>query len=473
MKKALAMALGAMLVAGAVQASAASQIDFSGYMRPQVMANSNNGLGYDKDSKVTDSYIQNRLRLNMAFHATDEVSVYWRLHALNGARWGANKPEDTAATTKYAYGQVKQDWGTISVGKLKDDFGRVGLESLGWNVWGVDDDVTDGGVYSYGDKEYDGIHWANRYDSGFQMVVAGYRLDDAKAGVTYTLTDDLTNPFDGGAIKTKNTQSTDLIILQPSQHWDGGGAALTLTYLKARTDSGFPVGYYSSIANGTGGDPIEVPPYNEYSFSPSFSNTWGDFSLHAAAKMGWGEYESYTAGKVKAEGQTAYVDGDFNYGPGHVNLAAWWVSGDDGSGDKSKGLLDMGSTFAPLLVVHNAAEGQVSEGNAIAEANALSSKGFGAANSNHMAAMLSGGHSLSDDVTLNYAAAYLTLNKVAEGRKKDIGTEIDLGLQVQLLDNLEFRSTAGYLMAGKALADADNKKPEDAYSWYNTLYFRF
>jgi hypothetical protein len=58
MKKALAMALGAMLVAGAVQASAASQIDFSGYMRPQAIMNNNANFSTDKDSIYNDTYIE-------------------------------------------------------------------------------------------------------------------------------------------------------------------------------------------------------------------------------------------------------------------------------------------------------------------------------------------------------------------------------------------------------------------------------
>jgi len=94
---------------------------------------------------------------------------------------------------------------------------------------------------------------------------------------------------------------------------------------------------------------------------------------------------------------------------------------------------------------------------------------------------LNGNHSLTGDFRLTWALAYLALNKVREGASRSIGFETDLGFQFKLLDNLEWRSTFGYLFAGRAF-DGYGGSPSprgagysaaDACSWYNTLTFNF
>jgi hypothetical protein len=225
----------------------------------------------------------------------------------------------------------------------------------------------------------------------------------------------------------------------------------------------------------------EKPSYTLYAINPAVTHSFGDFAIHAEGYMGWGKWkEYYGAEETKISGYAAYLDFDYNYGPGNVNLAAWWASGPDDKADSDKitGAVDMGSGFAPLVVAYgsNAHGWNYGPNNAVEIANGLN----GAAGTqiapmaNHMAIDLNGAHAFTDDLTLTYAVAWLNLNETSENGEKEIGWEADLGLQIQLLDNLHFGTTFGYLMAGDALkTPGSTKDAEDAYSWLNTLTFNF
>jgi len=178
-----------------------------------------------------------------------------------------------------------------------------------------------------------------------------------------------------------------------------------------------------------------------------------------------------------------------------VTLAGWWASGTKDGDEDANDLVDFGA-FAPFVVAYGNAynngwnlgyydgtptsKGDATKNkqtNAVAMANELSGVNGGGESgmANHMALALMGAHAFTDDVTLQYGLGYLALNQAKEGRKKDIGYEADLGAKVQLMDNLSFTTSFGYLVAGKALEVEVNgsKEKADAYSWYNTLTFNF
>jgi len=110
---------------------------------------------------------------------------------------------------------------------------------------------------------------------------------------------------------------------------------------------------------------------------------------------------------------------------------------------------------------------------------------------------------------MHYALAYLALNNpnyrvldrahatggVVDGasyvdQDKDLGFEANLGFSFQLLDNLSFVTSFGYMFNGDAYKSlrgynyavdaAGNESikavwddPDDSYVWYNTLTFSF
>ena len=116
------MALGAMMVAGsAAPAAAASQVDFSGYYRAYFMNDYN--LNYGDEDKRNDSFFVNQLNLDFVFRPTDELAVFWELRAPDHQYWGAPTwGNQSAVTTRFIYGEIKQDWGTIDIGRLAPSF---------------------------------------------------------------------------------------------------------------------------------------------------------------------------------------------------------------------------------------------------------------------------------------------------------------------------------------------------------------
>ena len=473
MKRALAMALGAMLVAGsAVPAAAKSQIDFSGMYRTYMYGVWNPNFAVEKDDEGNlndlydnDFFLVDRLQLDFGFHATDEVSVYWRLRAPARSKWGQ---EDTSLMSRYYYGQVKQDWGTISAGRLKDGFADLGLASLGYAPDGPDVNAT--GILPFDiDDPLSGIHYVNRTDGGFQFAAAIMRPETGR----YIAADGTRGYHD---------ETKDLFVIEPAYFWDGGGASFGIHYLRDHVQGA-----------------TAKPAYKEYAINPAFFQSFGDIAVHFEAKAGFGKAannEDWNA-EEKSSGYAAYLDADYNYGPGDVALAGWYAAGPKAKkeGDnKAQGTVGMGDNFAPLIVAYgangnfwwyNALKGNpmlpdVSP-NAVALANVNAATDQMDADqqytANHWAAALMGAHAFTDDLTFTYAVAYLNLLKVDPGYKKNIGYEADLGLQIQLLDNLHLGTTIGYLIAGDALkeggSEGNGKKPDDAYSWFTTLTFSF
>jgi hypothetical protein len=435
-------------------------IDFSGHYRMFQQNYWNQGFD-DKDNKSSDSFFTNRLQMDFGFHATDEVSVYWRLRAPVKQRWGDSS--GTTLKSQYYYGEVKQDWGTVAVGHLNDSRNMFGLASLGWVPDGPDVNATGFDPFDINDAT-DGIHYLNRWDNGFQLAAGYLRL-----GVVPNLRDG-------------DDQTADLFVIEPAFLWDGGGASLGLHYLRD---------------NASDYDAAKVLPQDGalklFRINPAIAHSFGDFSVHFEGMAAWGSQEKYIEPAMKdvdVEGYAFYMDVDYNYGPGNVNLAGWWAAGpgnNDGDG-KIKGQVGF-EDFAPLIVAYNHSygwnRGSYTRGNkavdAVQVANQLSGPLTADDTANHWGIDLNGTHAFTDDLTLTYALAYLALNKTAEGSKKSIGVEADLGLQIQLLDNLHFGTTFGYLFAGDALkgyeggtrGDFARTDAEDAYTWLNTLTFSF
>jgi len=480
MKRALAMALGAMLVAGsAVPAAAKSQVDFNGMYRtymygvwnPQVTTEKVPGSENKNPDYDSDFFLADRLQLDFGFHATDEVSVYWRLRAPSSQRWG-QYDSSSSIMSRFFYGQVKQDWGTLSVGRLKDGFADLGLASLGYAPAGPDVNAT--GVLPFDiDDPVSGIHYVNRTDGGFQMAAAIMRPTTMQYGY-------FKRPSDGkwveGSTVGFHDETSDLFVLEPAYFWDGGGASFGIHYLRDHVQS----------------DTMKAA-YKEYSINPAFMQSFGDFAVHFEAKAGFGKAPGEGDQEVKSSGYAAYLDADYNYGPGNVALAGWYAAGpkEKKEGDnKTTGTVGMGGSFAPLIVSYGlngtpatwyGGTNVIESANENAAFNMTKDAFDEQGNANHWAAALMGAHAFTDDLTFTYALAYLNLLKVDPGYKKNIGYEADLGLQIQLLDNLHLGTTIGYLIAGDALKpgpnqsvfDGSGKKPDDAYSWFTTLTFSF
>ena len=456
-KRLLALGLGALLLAGsAATASAASQVDFSGYYRAH-FSNLWNRTYDTSEDRTSDSGFFNRFNMDIGFHATDEVSVYWRMRAPASYRWGGAAADNNAQTV-FVYGEAKQDWGKVSIGRLAAKFYFTGLANLGWQPMGADGSaiITLMNPFNISDDEHDGIRYANRWDN-FQLVAQFSRLASE--------TPDVTN---------EDSKSSDFYLLEGAYFWDGGGASLGFHYLNHNTNT-------ANATNNTANATNRNAALKAFYLNPAVSHRWDSgFGLHFEGKAGWGkdDMSKYEARAEKLRGYGFYLDLDYNYGPGNVNLAGWWTSGDDGTDpDKRKDFVGMGRNFKPLLIAYGRTAGHRltgTRGGVVREASgSFAGLNFdGGDVSNHWVIDLNGNHKLAKDITMTYALAYLSLTKAAEGQKKDLGWEADLSFQIQLLDNLKLGTSFGYFAPGDALKVGDDSAAA-TYAWFNTLTFSF
>lgn len=373
------MGLGALMVAGsAAPASAASHIDFSGYYRIMYMSETNTGHGRESQS-FTDSYFQDRLNFDITFSPTDEISVYWRLRGPGSyQRWGRYNKNDKGLYTQYIYGEIKQDWGTILIGRMSDDLDCAGLCTFGYMPENIPV-YTNVGPFDRGDI-MDGIRYSYDWDNGFSILAQYVKLgnNDQDGGTI----DGSKGYWDaaGNWVDTNPNGASDQdynrIQVQVAYAWDGGGASLHGFYDRDAQGNGPATLGYGAQYNWVtvpGGHALRLNKVEQWGLNPAIMHTWGDFSVHFEGMATWGQAE-YTyrnaAGKkgtadVDGQGYGAYLDFDYNYGPGNVTLASWWVSGSDvdemynrdGSfkaNPESDSIADIvGGNFYPLLVAYN------------------------------------------------------------------------------------------------------------------------
>ncbi len=586
MKRVLALTLGASLAAfSAAPAEAASHIDFSGYYRVTFFNSTN--LGHHSEPRsFTDSFFMDRFNIDLAFHPTDEVSVFWRLrgpdHTYDNNRWGSGRAPQM--NTMFVYGRVVQDWGTVYVGRLNDAFDNFGLATLGRS--GLWDPYFYIKTSPFDDGRYlSGALYTNTWDNGFTLKALYSRLNDPGSS-------------DADYRFLSSDRTSDHYLAEGSYKWDGGGASLGAWYDRNATFDDNPA---STAGLARGLDKITMAYVN-----PALMHSWGDFSFHLEGLLGWGKSE-YVKGikDIDREGQAVYLDFEYNYGPGYTTLMGWWASGTSLNDDpndhdnKNKSAVNMGKGMRPLLVAGQAAIHSWSRIDAVGgfpsgannweqqDAVGIANNGYAnfvrdayrpigmpanstigflsggaaalAANldgawtndatlysfqdalrdsaiagsivsrerttsfnnttaANNWGITLIGKHSFTPEITMNYAVGYLALNNpnyrvvdrahwnsldtTANTRgtitsvgyteqSKDLGWEADLGVTIQLLDNLKFTSMFGYMFNGDAYkslkgfryteavpSTSGNIKAvwedaDDSYTWYNVLQMDF
>jgi hypothetical protein len=339
------MALGAVMVAGsAAPAGAASQIDFSGYYRLYNLNGTNMGH-LAGDPAFTDSMFLNRLVFAITFRPTDELEIVTELRLPTARRWGSGNSGNNTGSgfrTHHYYANIKQDWGTISVGRFSQAMNQFGLGSLGYAP-SYQPIFTYASPFDSGSPVEDGIRYKNKWDNGFGLMTQYTKRGNNSVG-------------EGGGNDVRegasSDQDKDRLQVEGTYEWDGGGVALNLRYDRdaSRDKVLFP-----------GMDPDDFDSRSSFYINPAVMHSWGDFSFHFEGMAGWGETKVVGAGNrnLDEEGYAAYLDFDYNYGPGNITLSAWYNAGTgldeaynvDG---KSKSLVSVNQgNFNPLLVALN------------------------------------------------------------------------------------------------------------------------
>lgn len=435
----------ALFCLGSTVLHAASQVDFSGYLRLRAYGVDGfwNEGGSNGANSLSEQYATTRFRMNMVFRPTDEIEVRWRAHGPHNARWGAESTSQNLRTM-YIYGIVKTDYGRVSIGRISSDFDSAGLQTLGYiPTWGLSSQAF---IFDV-DSEDDGIMYRNDWDNNFGLKAFYMKKASDSSGIG-------------------SDQDYDRFSIEPYYKWDNGGASLALQYdrnmgqnQRADTSLGRPAVYYDTNYH--------------FSVNPAFMHQWnlGDsksLAFHFEGKFAWGE-RKYGPGsatgtkKVDVDGAGLYADLNYNYGPGDMTLGAWWFNGSS-TGSGKHDLVNPGEGFYPYVVFY------------AGHAHPKGSKSLeGNQRSNHWAVSFMGNHSLTPEVQLNYGVAHFEKSRTRDDVSKNMGTELDLGLTIQLLDNMQFSTKAGYFLTGDYYKEQYNRRDYDKniMAWGNELIISF
>jgi hypothetical protein len=478
----------------AVPAMAASKIDFEGKLIVLHHNLYNFNRASEKDYAQSDSFFESRLHFGVDFKPNDDVLVHWSFRAPDYVRWGvATQGNSNAAEvyTRAIYATITQDWGALSIGRLEEEFptSHQGLATLGYSY---------GGDYIYtlpfdNSSVVDGISYTKKFDNGFGINV-------------YYAKDETQDPNADTPNRYKDVDK-DRFGVEPFYQWTDGGVAINFEYVRDMTDE------YDYDNNPP---TLEDERVKDYAFfiNPAVTQTWGAFSVRFEGKIGWGEatwrdVNDNVKYKEKQEGLGFYLEGNYNYGAGDINLMAWYADGSnvderyDETGKKTThDLVNMGD-FAPFLVAYygNTLPNRVSSYNDFSAWGAGSAmvylqddRGILGDGSNHWGIGILGNHSFTDKIKVNYGLGFFRLVEPYWTKKwvrkefgvevptqdKNLGVEIDLGVHIDLIDNVSFESQFGYMFNGKAYKNLEIKNdrlvfedPKDTFAWVSALTVSF
>lgn len=466
------LSVALILTAAPRDAAAESPVTFSGYLRLRNIALGGFFPQSGDVDKASDNYFVSRLRVNVDFKPNDRVEIRWRFHGPHGARWGTTatrQNEDFSLFSQYFYGVVKTDWGTISVGRVSYDIDSAGLRTLGYApVWGWNgySNIFDR------DSENDGIMYFNKWDNGFGLKAFYVKRAHGLPALT-----------SGGVSYFLKDADYDRYSIEPFYQWDTGGVSLALQYDR----NNFNYSYSNNIAAGSLPDPTVDTNY-VVTVNPAFYQGWavgGDkkLSVHGEFKYALGKFRRGPIGGVEQreitqDGFGGYLDLALDYQQGTAALAGWYFRGNDqGPGYnrpndwRDHSLVDGGEGFYPFFLFYY--------GNNFFAANATRDL-EGNQQPGHWAVALFGNHNINEFVTLNYGiGSFRKTNDyyLADGStaSRTLGTEVDVGLTVKVLDNLLWQTKVGVFDTGKYYSDVYGRSEFDRTLWglANELLFTF
>jgi hypothetical protein len=150
-----------------------------------------------------------------------------------------------------------------------------------------------------------------------------------------------------------------------------------------------------------------------------------------------------------------WAQGKFTFGPGELALGLWYIQGDDKVDDELNTSYGMGNDFQPLLILTGEDASLLGDINGGGTRNGAGVAGV-QGSTGMWAGYLSGAYKISDVHKLSAILGYIQADTVDQfvginGKKpdKEFGWEFDLGLDWQLMPNLTWTNTMGYLFTGE------------------------
>lgn len=417
MKKISVLALAACMAFAIAVPAMAVDVDFSGYYRVRGFMNSN--ITLNDQTEESEAYYDNRFRLQTVFKATDAVSVTTRFDALDDNVWGDQTENDI-------------DWDRVYMTIMSD----VGMFMIGHQqagVWGLDffdDDYNDDRIKYVGKTG----------DVYFGAIIQKTSETDSDAAWS---------PSSGAG----SDADTDVYYLFGGVKQEGLEAGLLAAYARDATTPFVTATQYALL------------PYGKF--------TAGPLSVRGEIVYEFGEMDfDGTTPDVDIDTLSYALEGSFSLDMARLYLGWVSVSGQEDGDDMTMGNMaygGLGDDFNPLALLTDDLGGKM-----------LNSKA-------DLANIMSGGTLTSADVValcgvdLLYAGADVTVNDklsvagiigYAMANEDDIltgtaiddvyGTEIDVTVTYQIMDNLEYEATLAYLMTEDLLAATKGVGPNNA-----------
>lgn len=446
LKKAFCLALGALLViAFTAPVMAETKVDFSGTYRVRAHYYNNLNLSDESDSEEKSSYFDQRFRAAFKIMPSESLTLNIATQALDN-KWGTSvyskryQGEVGASSgleVYYAHMDIKTSFGLFSIGR--QSAGVAGFAALGYH----------GSTFNASDV----------FDTETPQMRIKYILPSGP--FTLFLTYEKITETDWNTA-TKADQDYDAYYAMGQYKWANGGANLLLAYRKDAT------------ATMIGAAPPGVDDYDVTAFvvNPSIVMNFGPVGIHGemaylTGEAKWGGGASALGLKdADLEGLGFYLDGTYNYGPGVVGLQYFWIQGDDDATDNTiKGSVPAGGDFNPLFLVTN-----------------VGISAYDITNGNNywmLAAWVD--HNITEDLLLHAAVGYFGINE--PGKKaldptsdadKSYGTELNVGLNYNIMSNLSWELQLAYFMAGDFIKDKNGVNDVgNAYAMRNVLTLKF
>jgi hypothetical protein len=251
-------------------------------------------------------------------------------------------------------------------------------------------------------------------------------------------------------------------------------------------DSGILIVYYDVATNSGATDALNGYMQEYWNFNPWFKGTFGPITAMAELEWKVGDYAAYENPYDETDrdidSMRWILDGSFNFGQGNVGLGWAHADGQDQNDRDYTNANLGGADWEPLLILTNSTAGKYlgGVGNLNPDNNGIGA--YNMSNAGFDIFYAYGDFGVMENVTLNAIFAWATADEVntaeaafAETNIDDeLGWEFDLGVKVQLMDNLTYDATVGYFSAGDfyKLGTADRKE-DDCWAVMHTIQVTF
>jgi hypothetical protein len=233
--------------------------------------------------------------------------------------------------------------------------------------------------------------------------------------------------------------------------------------------------YYDNVLGGAAGPSPYKYGADKYLTLNGLMIKSGNFKLDAEVDYIWGTIDGGPNPDTDWKQLLWWFDAGLTQGPTEIAVGAWYVQGDKGEANERNSIYGMGNEFQPLLIMTG------DRANLLNDHDALGATGTGVPNgtagkSGMQAYYIRGNHKMNDTTSMRFIWGMITADKLVgayEAYDDELGMEFDIGADVQLVDNLKYSATLGYMWTGDYYNAAGTKETNNVLMIQHGLKIEF